>query len=77
MCQRPIPVDLKGKTEGRHAVLDHVRPWRLRPDLSLAPANLQLICRDCHAKCETIEAAHWPNTDMIAEAKARASERWA
>ena len=77
MCHNPLPPSLRGKTEGRHAVLDHIKPHRLRPDLSLTPDNLHLICRNCHAKCETIEAAHWPDADLIAEAKQREGETWA
>ncbi|WP_373418417.1 HNH endonuclease [Sagittula sp. MA-2] len=76
MCRAPLPAALRGKTGRRAPVVDHLRPWRLRPDLAHDLTNLQLICRACHATCESIEAAHWPDADMIAAAKARAGERW-
>ena len=31
------------------SLVDHIIPLRLRPDLRLDPANLQPLCRSCHA----------------------------
>lgn len=76
MCSAPIPPSLRGRTGKRAAVVDHKRPWRLRPDLSFERNNLQIVCRACHATCESIEAAHWPDADLIAEAKERAGQAW-
>ena len=30
------------------ALVDHIKPRRLHPELALDPANLQTLCRDCH-----------------------------
>ena len=76
MCQAPIPATLRGRTGQRAAVVDHLRPWRLRPDLSFEEANLQLICRSCHAVCHSIEAAHPGDAEIIAQAKERAGQSW-
>ncbi|WP_369907870.1 HNH endonuclease signature motif containing protein [Thioclava sp. NG1] len=77
MCSAPIPPTLRGRTGKRAAVVDHKRPWRLRPDLSFERSNLALVCARCHDRhCASIEAAYWPDADMIAEAKERFCQQW-
>jgi 5-methylcytosine-specific restriction endonuclease McrA len=76
MCCAPIPASLRGKSGKRAAVVDHIIPWRMRPDLSHDLSNLQLICRGCHAICDSIEDQNWGNADIIREAKARAGQDW-
>jgi 5-methylcytosine-specific restriction endonuclease McrA len=76
MCQKPIPASLRGRSGKRAAVIDHIIPWRMRPDLSYELSNLQLICRGCHPICESIEDQNWGNADLIREAKARAGQDW-
>ncbi|OWV64255.1 hypothetical protein CDZ97_10225 [Mameliella alba] len=69
MCRIGLDPTLRGRSSSRSAVVDHLRPWRLRPDLVDDPANLQLICRGCHAKCDAIEKRLWPDADAIAAEK--------
>lgn len=76
MCAIALPPGLRGRSGQRSAVVDHLRPWRLRPDLSFEVSNLQLICRACHATCDSIERSNWPDADLIAEAKARSGQQW-
>ncbi|MEX5600713.1 HNH endonuclease [Pseudophaeobacter sp. C1-32P7] len=76
MCASPVPATLRGRAGDRAAVVDHLRPWRLRPDLAFDLSNLQLICRSCHATCDSIEKNNWPDAELIAEAKGRAGQTW-
>lgn len=76
MCHRPIPASLRGKTGKRAAVVDHLRPWQMVTERAFDITNLQLICRGCHATCESIEASHPNDPEMIAAAKERAGEVW-
>ena len=77
LCQSPIPPSLRGRRGKSSAVVDHIRPWRLRPDLARDQSNLWLVCYSCHATtCQQIEAAFGSDDDMIAEAKQRAAEQW-
>lgn len=70
MCGCMVGPTLKGKTGEAAATLDHVRPWRLRPDLAKTESNIQLICKQCHdSTCKQIEREHWPDAELIAEAK--------
>jgi len=66
MCGRLLR---PGKTRADSAVVDHVRPAALRPDLFWDEGNLKAICRSCHAICDSIEKRH-TCPDAIAEAKA-------
>ena len=71
MCGDTINPSLRGTKGSRAAVLDHIRPHRIRPDLSRDPANLHLVCKSCHdGTCASIEARHWPDADRIATEKA-------
>ena len=76
MCHSPIPASLRGRSGKRAAVVDHLRPWRMVPERAYDKANLQLICRGCHATCESIEASHPNDPDMIAAVKEREGETW-
>ncbi|MFV1807415.1 HNH endonuclease [Phaeobacter sp. Ax4a-4a] len=77
MCCQPIPAGLRGKTGKRAAVVDHIRPWRLRPDLAFELTNLGLVCAGCHfTHCASIEAAHAGDAEMIAQAKERIGQEW-
>ena len=59
MCGKGLDPALSGK-DGDH--VDHIRPYRLRPDLGYTLSNLQLVCNSCHnGPCASIEAKHWPN----------------
>jgi hypothetical protein len=58
-----------GKKDSAAAVVDHIRPHTLRPDLTWDEANLQVICRSCHAVCDGIEKRHRPDAEAIAKAK--------
>ena len=70
MCQSPVDPTLRGKVDPRSAVLDHIRPHNLRPDLALDVGNLWMVCKACHdGPCASIEARLWPNADAIADAK--------
>ena len=69
MCKTTL---YSGRIAGNSAVLDHIKPVRLRPDLSHDPSNLQLVCKRCHdSECKAIEARHPNDADKIARAKAR------
>ncbi len=69
MCGCSVDVSLRGKSSPHAAVVDHLVPWRLRPDAARDLENLQLICRRCHAVCDSIEGRLWPDAEAIAEAK--------
>lgn len=64
MCGGPLHADVKSNH------LDHLKPWRLRPDLAKDLGNLRIVCPPCHnGPCAAIEARHWPDADAIAKAK--------
>ena len=68
MCGEPLGAELTGKD----CHVDHIRPWRLRPDLAYALDNLQLVCPACHnGTCAAIEDRFEGDADRIAEAKAQ------
>lgn len=54
---------------GVHCHVDHIRPYQLRPDLTLHEGNLQLVCIRCHGVCQSIEKRNWPDADLIAHKK--------
>ena len=60
----------KGRTHARSAVVDHIKPAALCPELEWVEANWWLVCKACHdGPCETIERQHAGNADAIAQAK--------
>lgn len=69
MCGQAVDATLRGKKTSTSAVVDHTRPWRLRPDLALDGSNLRLVCRRCHASCDSIEKRLWPDAEAIAARK--------
>jgi 5-methylcytosine-specific restriction endonuclease McrA len=69
MCGVSLQPSLRGKISARSAVVDHVRPWRLEPWLSYEQSNMQLICRACHAVCDSIEKRMTPDAAAIERAK--------
>lgn len=68
-CQMCGCIVRAGRSDGRAAVVDHVRPWSMRPDLWFAASNLRTVCRDCHAVCRSIEMRYAGSEELIAEAK--------
>jgi len=60
-----------GASHERSAVVDHIRPHRLRPDLTWDEGNCWALCRGCHADMQGIEKRLSPDADAIAAAKLR------
>jgi len=60
----------EGKGKGRSAIVDHLRPIALRPELTFDPDNCRAVCRDCHGICASLEA-RYPSADGAAAAKLR------
>lgn len=59
-----------GRSDSAAALIDHMRPAKLRPDLFYAHDNLIAVCRQCHATtCDKIERKHWPDDEAIYQAK--------
>lgn len=58
-----------GRAHKRAAVVDHIKPIELRPDLTWDEGNCWSICRGCDAVCESIEKRKTPDADAIAAAK--------
>ena len=71
MCGQIVNPTLRGAKGSRDAVVDHKRPVRLRPDLAFDESNLWLICRRCHATCDSIEKRNPEDDDRIAAEKAK------
>ncbi|MEP2717311.1 HNH endonuclease signature motif containing protein [Pseudophaeobacter sp.] len=78
-CQMCGALLRPGRRHKAAAVIDHKRPYDLRPDLVYDPANLWAICRDCHDReCRRIEdkargMRQWTfrGADWIASEKAK------
>jgi len=69
MCGVLVDPTLRGHGDKRSAVVDHIKPWRLMPSLKYEAHNLALVCRQCHATCDSIEKRLSPDADAIAAAK--------
>ncbi|WP_068115251.1 HNH endonuclease [Tropicimonas marinistellae] len=69
LCQMCGCIVVSGRSDPRAAIVDHVRPWRLMPELRYVLSNLRLVCRDCHAVCLSIEARFAGDAEMIAAEK--------
>lgn len=55
-CQMCGCILRKGKKQKAAAVVDHKRPYDLRPDLVYDLGNLWSVCRNCHdSECRRIE----------------------
>lgn len=69
-CQMCGAMLIQGRKSPRAAVVDHLRPTELRPDLALDGGNCQATCKQCHdTVCKSLELRHWPNADAIRQAK--------
>ena len=72
MCGALVNAALRGTKDKRAAVVEHVRPHKLRPDLRYDETNIALVCLKCHnVDCARIEAKHWPYAERIATEKDR------
>ena len=58
-----------GTSHERAAVVDHIRPHKLRPDLTWDEANCWAVCRGWHAELLGIERKLAPDAEAIAAAK--------
>lgn len=62
---------IRGRRDPRSAVIDHIKPRALCPDLAWDEANLQTTCKACHdGPCASIEARHGSDVEAIAREKA-------
>lgn len=69
-CQMCGIILRSGRTDEASALVDHIKPAKLRPDLFHDMTNLQACCRQCHVTtCAEIEAKHWPDAELIDAAK--------
>lgn len=75
MCGKLVDASLRGTTSARAAVVDHLTPWRLDPDRAFDIENLVLVCRQCHATCDSIEKRLWPDAVAIAAEKQAIADR--
>lgn len=41
------------KMVGKKLNADHIKPWKLYPDLRFEPSNLRTLCVDCHRTTDT------------------------
>lgn len=59
-----------GTTDDRAAVVDHIQPAKLRPDLFFSARNLWGVCRQCHdGVIRRAEDAHSGDAEAIRAAK--------
>ncbi len=69
-CQMCGVTLTQGRDDDRAALVDHIMPAKLCPDLFYEPSNLQACCRNCHAStCADVEARYVGDADAIAAAK--------
>ena len=69
-CQMCGTILTQGRDDDRAALVDHIIPAKLCPELFYEPTNLQACCRLCHATtCADIEARYAGDADAIAAAK--------
>ena len=69
-CQMCDTILTGGRHNPRAAVVDHLMPEALRPDLFLDDSNLRSVCKACHdGPCASIEARHEGDADAIRAAK--------
>lgn len=69
-CQMCNVIVRDGRKSARAAVVDHLRPVELRPDLAMDPDNCRTVCKRCHdTTCAHIEAKHAGNEEAIESAK--------
>ena len=69
-CQMCNVLLTKGRSHPRAAVVDHLMPARLRPDLFLSAENTRAVCKSCHdGTCQRIENKHGDDVEAIKAAK--------
>lgn len=69
-CQMCGVLLREGKTDSRAAVVDHIKPIELCPDLTWDEGNCQATCAHCHnTACASIEVRHAGDAKTIAEKK--------
>lgn len=68
-CQMCGCIVTTGRTHPRSAVVDHLRPVALRPDLERDPGNCRCVCRACHSTCDSIEKRLGSDVEAVARAK--------
>lgn len=68
-CQMCGVLVTKGRSGERSAVVDHLRPVALRPDLERDEDNCRCTCRACHAICDSIEKRAGADEDRIVREK--------
>lgn len=56
----------QGRRRPDSAVVDHIEPVELSPDLKWDEGNLQSVCRTCHAVCDSIEKRNTAPADIRA-----------
>ncbi|EBA18388.1 prophage LambdaSo, holin, putative [Roseobacter sp. SK209-2-6] len=67
MCGRALVTGRKPKAS---AVVDHLIPAHLRPDLFFEAENNRSVCKGCHdGPCQSIEAKHGRDEEAIKAAK--------
>jgi 5-methylcytosine-specific restriction endonuclease McrA len=72
ICQMCGAALVIGRKHHRSAVVDHIRPAVLRPDLFYDPENTRAVCKRCHdTDCQRIERRHAGDAEAIAQAKSR------
>jgi len=67
MCGKAPLTD--GTSAHNAAVVDHVIPYQLRPDMTWDADNLRTVCRQCHGTCHSIEQRHKGDAEAIGRAK--------
>jgi len=69
-CQMCGTLLRKGRVAARSAMVDHLMPVALKPDLFFDAGNCRSVCRDCHETvCSIIEAKHAGDAEAIRQAK--------
>jgi RNase P subunit RPR2 len=69
-CQMCSVLLTSGRSYRRAAVVDHLMPARLRPDLFLSDDNTRAVCKSCHdGPCKSIEVRLGEDADAIRAAK--------
>ena len=60
---------VEGRRHNRAAVVDHIRPIALAPELTFDEGNCRCVCRRCHAACDGIEKRAGDDLDRIVQEK--------
>lgn len=68
-CQMCGVLLREGKRDARAAVVDHIAPIALKPDLTWDADNCRAVCRTCHAICDSIEKRAQGDLERITREK--------